>query len=894
MTAKNRFQFIPVILLLLVTGWVKAQVHAPAGSIIQNQAVADIAGDIYLSNVVETVVLPFCEPSLLPNGTPTDPAQRVAIGIGGRAVLPYTLSNAGNKDFDFSLSWQLSNASDWVAKEAVIYLDANQNGSLDPGEPKIQTVNLEANETVYLLLVVRAPANALGSLYITPTATCPDGNKDDENFSEIVVYQGPALAVEKSFSKPEAEPGDIVGVTLYVRNLGDQPAEDEVILSDDLSALENLEYVPGSAEAPKGTIEYFDGANWQPEEPDRVLALRLRLPGLEVGEEALLSFKVQVLPGTAPGRVENRAMAEGPGGPAEITAPLKILPYYAHHLGPKGHPLAVGDEDRQKKTAFAGQQVCFEHTLLNEANVDDRFTIEYSGLPEGIPAVLLTPQGTVLPQPIPLGPGESYNFKICVNLPESGVDPFVIELIAKSLTSEKVDPTYDEVSKVLPLDQLALSKEVAPEGTVSAGTTLTYTLTVRNDYEVDLHNVVIQDPLDEHLLYESSTPDAEYSADTHTLTWELPLLSAGQVWQATVTVKVREDTPDDTVIQNRFYVTSDELTEPIVSPPAENNVWSTAIQIKKEVSPTEVRIGDRVHYKIHLLNPGSVTVTVDLTDTPDPRLEYIKGSASPLEPEVVDGSLVWREVTLEPGEEKIFEYDMRVLAEASGDLVNVAVAQGQSANGSAVSTGRVRALVKVEDTIFVRRKATVIGRVFLDFNRDGKFDEGKDYPLPGARLVLSNGLQAVTDGEGRYGFRDLEPGVWLIKLDAESAPFEPLPHPEALGDGYTHRLDAYGLTTSDFPLAPPQGWIKGYRSTRLSMGPLTVEKELLPLGDGRYRVVLRLSTTEPLPEFELRDPLPGGGERTFTFDPLVGEKTLTYDLEAPAWLTDPEVRWRYP
>ena len=332
----------------------------------------------------------------------------------------------------------------------------------------------------------------------------------------------------------------------------------------------------------------------------------------------------------------------------------------------------------------------------------------------------------------------------------------------------------------------------------------------------------------------------------------------------------------------------------MLSPSVENRVWSTTLQIQKSVARSRVRVGEKIGYRIRIVNPGTVAVTVDLTDRPDPRLRYVAGSAQPVEPELVDGLLVWRKVELGPGESKEFTYEMRVTAGAFGRLVNVASARGASVSGSSVQTGEVRALVEIDDPLFAQRRATLVGRVFLDVNQNGRFDRGVDRPLPGARVVLSNGLQVTTDGFGRYAFRDLESGVWLVKLDASSAPFEPLPHPEAVGEGYAHRIQAFGLTTSDFPLRAPAGWVEKRRSTRLVMGPLVLEKELLPLDEGRYRVVIRLSTREPLPEFELRDPLPEGGFKVFRFEVLEGEKTLTYDLEAPVWLTDPEVRWRYP
>ena len=877
-------------------------ITTPAGTVIENQASATVAsGERYVSNLVQTVVQPVCVPDLSPDGTPTSPGQRISVSEGGYASFSYILFNQGNAEFDFQLAWAEADNSDWHPDEAKLFLDQNGNGEADEGEPEVNQVHLAAGDSAWLVLRVKAPTGASGRLWITPIARCPSGEVDDQNYAEVRLLSGPALAVEKRFSPAAVLPGEATAVELRVRNLGDAPAGGEVVLSDDLESLSGLAYVPGSAEAPKGTIEYRGPGGWQTSEPSEVLGIRLRLSDLDVGEEAVLRFRLEVAAGHAPGVVENAARAEGPGGPAEARAALEVLPLRAHYLGPGGNPRALpggegSADDRQSASIIEGQRYCFDQTLENAGNVEDVYDLDVKGVPADFQVTLVQPGDAPLPSPVVLPAGSSFDFQVCLRAPagSAGSPGFELELTATSRATGEANRTWDRVERVLAPGGVSLAKTVEPAGPVATGATLTYTLTVENTYPVDLHDVVVRDPLDEHLEYVESDPAGAYDAARHRVEWRLDRLAAGARWQATLVVRVKEGVPDDTRIANRFSLESREISDPAVSAPVETPVWSTQIILKKEATPRRVRIGDRVRYTLILKNPSRATVVLDVTDHPDPHLRYIPGSACPSEPAVAPDHLTWKGVRLAPGEEKTFTYAMRVLPGAPREILNQVIAQGESAGGTAVATGWVRARLLNADPIMVSRRGTLVGRVFLDADRDGHFDPDRDTPLPGARVVLADGRQVLTDLEGRYAFRDLEPGVWLVSLEPASAPFLPLPHPAAVGEGYAHRVRVYGLAVSDFPLAEPKGWIRLIRETELRMGPLMLKKRLLPLNEGRYRVVLTLSSEQPIPELTVRDPLPGGGEKRFAFDRFVGTKTITYELSAPAWLTDPEVRWRYP
>ncbi len=325
------------------------------------------------------------------------------------------------------------------------------------------------------------------------------------------------------------------------------------------------------------------------------------------------------------------------------------------------------------------------------------------------------------------------------------------------------------------------------------------------------------------------------------------------------------------------------------------------VLLEKRAAAGDYTVGSRVPYTVTVSNPNSSEITVTLTDTPPAGTLYVtdsaevtvSGATEALEPTLGDdGRLSWTDLTLAAEQTATITYSLRVLPEAASPLRNTAAVSGLDVSGRAVSAEAVSAETTLRMGVFGQAEGLIIGRVYLDSDRNDRYNGG-DVPLPGARVILSNGYQTLTDAEGNYAFRDVSsdtPGeAWTVGLDRATAPYAPRPHKNAVGDGYLHYVRVENVTVSDFPLEPPVGLARATRETSLTFGPLRVDKRLVPLPNG-VRVVLTVTSDEPVRDLTLTDPVQGGDDKMFVFDSFEGSETLTYDLPAGAVLTDPVVR----
>ena len=94
-----------------------------------------------------------------------------------------------------------------------------------------------------------------------------------------------------------------------------------------------------------------------------------------------------------------------------------------------------------------------------------------------------------------------------------------------------------------------------------------------------------------------------------------------------------------------------------------------------------------------------------------------------------------------------------------GNGVNTAWARARG-----FRSNRARFKVDVYDFAF-SRYSMVVGKVFLDRNGDGFFDEADDLGIPGAKVYLSDGRYAYTDRNGTFHFDRLHARSMVAKVD---------------------------------------------------------------------------------------------------------------------------------
>ncbi|GHG00760.1 hypothetical protein GCM10017783_11220 [Deinococcus piscis] len=931
---------------LLCAGPAFAQL-TPSGTQITNQASAqfvDAKGQtapLAYSNTVVTTVQEICAVSVLPNGSAASPAMTRTALPGDTVLFPYTLTNSGNTTSTFPVRTELETGNPQDIQLSA-HVDLNGNGQIDPSEPAVQQVTLDAGASVTVLVrTATATTTEADSALINVVASCPGGaSVDADNISALIIGTPPEIQVEKAFEPQLILPGQETTVRLRTVNSSDQESR-EVVLTDLLAEqlAGGLEFVAGSASASAGRIEYFDGGLWQATPPAQVRGVRLVLDRLAPGEAAELTFRMRAQEQADGQQFLNVATAQTSGRQSSANATLSVRYTPAVAIGPVGQATAEegSPADTQTKPfAQAGEEVCFDHDLRNTGDVADLFTVTVTYPESQAGHVLYGPGKQPLAQPIYLEPGQQAYVQVCYTPVDQRPVTALITVAGERGTT---NATTDYLR---PLPQLVKTVvDPQEDRTVRVGDLVTYQLRVTNTYGAELHDVRISDPLPVAVDYVSSQPGGQVTGEpgAQVVHWDFASLAPGESRTVELTVRVTDRGQMGESVANTFNLVSTELppvdgVPPVTSEPATVHL-PIQIRVVKQASAQQANVGDRVTFTLTITNPSPVAdlTPVRVVDVlADPAsLDYIPGSstisygpqgAAPLADPVIGTRVLdcplgnhqagdevsevmqWTLPTLKAGQSATLTYDMRVEAGAAQQpsLRNFVLVTGTGPGGA---TDIAEDFSEAEITLNLQQFRPVgelIGQVYVDRNRSGTYDKGVDTPLNRARVVLAGGRIALTDQQGRYSFLNVPLGTHAVRLDPGTTPYLPLTMPQEGGLNGTQTVHVRGLTSADFPLAPLGGEIDVIRRTTLNAGPLTVHKTVARTAEG-YSVTLTLSADRPLQGLRLNDPLPAGaqllsGTPGFEGTLPAGERQVSYSFsysgEPRSAVTDPQLEWRQP
>lgn len=231
------------------------------------------------------------------------------------------------------------------------------------------------------------------------------------------------------------------------------------------------------------------------------------------------------------------------------------------------------------------------------------------------------------------------------------------------------------------------------------------------------------------------------------------------------------------------YFLSFTLTPGVSANVVNNNIpidpiLEGAIEVTKTTPMTNVSRGGLVPYTITARNTLAGAITgITITDRVPAGFRYRKGSATidgqAVEPQEAGRMLNWPNQSFKAAEEKTIQLILVVgSGVGEGEHVNQAFAVN-AAVGAVVSNVADATVRLVPDPDF--DCTDILGKVFDDRNMNGTQDDGEP-GLPGVRLATARGLLITTDAQGRYHItcpmipNEDRGSNFILKLDTRTLP----------------------------------------------------------------------------------------------------------------------------
>lgn len=554
-----------LVFLAFVPASAPAQIP-PAGTVISSQSIATYELDgsqlRVVSNEVTLSVLPIYGPLLTPDGTPAAPAAVERAFSGETVYFAYRLRNTGNTDDTYELEIIPRVPSEFVPSGAVVYMDLDSDGMVDPGEEAVQEAGpMEPAEEIFLVLEATLPPGLSGGerahLDLTARSLADSSSFDEGNVVRIEARDESRVLLSKESDVSSVMPGEEITFTIRYSNAGERAAG-SIVLTDYIDyggMVLGSEYVAGSAASmPGGRIEFYDIASsqWIEAEPpaERVKGVRTLLPGLDSGAQGSLTYLVRVADDHESGEIQNAAAADyigGDGLPYSTSSNLVTIdvgPVSALWIGPSGNPdVETGGPEDVVVVPINGTDTSytFWHEVLNGGNYTDTVEVNLSDSlmvspdwrvqfvdSSGAP-LLHTSEYTALLGALPRGNSAVVGLRLGSSAESFRRFPgrsMCFDVLAQSLVDENSNDVVEDVFLKTDMPILSVEQSIR-EPAALVGDVLSYIVTVVN--------MTGETPVDSVLLVENLSPglgfaggSAEPEIKGNLLLWRLGTMEPGE------------------------------------------------------------------------------------------------------------------------------------------------------------------------------------------------------------------------------------------------------------------------------------------------------------------------------------------------------------------------------
>ena len=582
-----------------------------------------------------------------PDTSPDDTQQTVQATPGDAVTVPLELKNTGDATDTFDLS-TTGLPSGW---SAVIFLDADCDGTPDSDTPVTEVGPLEPGETVCLVVRVTPSADAEpGRTPLTVTATSQNDSSKSDSITNVIVIgdgggsvAGAKIALNKSVSP--AGPvtlGGVLSYTITATNTGDAPATG-VSVTDALPA--DTAFVSVSTTLGGAALYSADGSSWSTAPPTALASGESLYVGIDTnGDDTLtdadtfgpdetltLTLSVQVIGGSS---VSNQALARyrdetdaaATAASETVTTPVDTPAPPPARCAVSVTPDGTEEAPGQVVQALPGSTVVLPYTVQNIGeNLGDKgstFSLSADTLTGDVENLRIitdthangVPDEGETVDRVSLAEGESTPLLLEVTLaPTPGTR--LVNLEAKCTDNGTGDDAKD-TTNVAQIDVPAISLEppqktaVPPAGTaLYAGAPVAYSITFTAP-ELPLTNVVVRDTFDPELAlptaYTTGTvtdPATGLSAEAvatlagRTLSWTLAEVPAGMTVTLGVQTQVTDDAAATETVANTACVSATGLAE-VCSVPVTHPLAPLELSLSKTALLEAVTVGDTLTYEL--------------------------------------------------------------------------------------------------------------------------------------------------------------------------------------------------------------------------------------------------------------------------------------------------------